>query len=967
METYKIIGLGIFVLVIAPRALFAYSISTHQALTQETVSAYETWRGESFDDATAQAMVKGSADEDEGKRPLNHFYDPIHNRGLTELWRELGLESKHWAQDTDAQANYCNFICFSATVGRNDKYFSSPTDYSWDRAVYEYAHGDKTRGLATLGHILHLIQDSTVPAHVRNDQHLSGFDGDPYEQYTASVAPPKPSKITIPRHASLSAYFDEVAAYTNTRYVSKDTLFTKYDLPSLANLSVHDGFAWDKGDGHKVVHVRAWADQKTGKQYNEILIDDENNSVLSSGFKTLSRTAIQNGVGVIDLFFRSVEAEQKTLALEKKNTSAAERDAKALASAGFDTVKKLYGSSLAQSDIDELNGVQTASAAVALAEEQPVVVTLSEEAPVELALANPVPEQPVSHTAVPEVAYTPPAEPAVNIPAPVPTPPTFQSDPIPFAPLIPSQILFSVTPGFGGGGGPSTNSGGSAPVPASAAPASVAAPTPPDITITSPDDETTFGTPSITITGTATAGATIAASGGASGTTVADAAGEWSLILVLPAGTSTVSFVASKDGADSAAISRTLGVVVPPPGVPTVSATACGYSLATGSCTIPATSTTLAWADTNNAESYDVYANGAFVKNVTGTSTPVSLAPNTTTTFKIVALNLLRDAATSTALTIVQIANPVRINEIAWGGTVASANDQWIELRNNTAAALDLSHVVLAAADGAPYIPLAGSISALTGAADSGYYLIERRSQATTVTGDLATAFALLSQSGEEMRLVWFDGTATTTLDATPPVATCTGWCAGRLVHAQGASVQGVPSVWGTESMERTHDDGALASSWQSHDTYNLAAYDVSLDTINGFIYGTPRLSNSAGWPNKGLYCGNSIVGTTTLALPARCVVLLRFISPSAVRYVGVFAGDVGSSTRAVAYSAGKIYHYDIGIDIPNMHSGDHGFVAAWEQRFNHDSDLLDFENYFTGVAAGPPHTNFAVFPFVVQ
>ena len=59
--------------------------------------------------------------------------------------------------------------------------YSSDSDYSFDRAVYEYVNGDKERGLKTLGHILHLIEDMSVPAHTRDDSHAGG---DYYETYT---------------------------------------------------------------------------------------------------------------------------------------------------------------------------------------------------------------------------------------------------------------------------------------------------------------------------------------------------------------------------------------------------------------------------------------------------------------------------------------------------------------------------------------------------------------------------------------------------------------------------------------------------------------------------------------------------------------------------------------------------------------------------------------------------------------
>jgi hypothetical protein len=48
----------------------------------------------------------------------------------------------------------------------------------------------------------------------------------------------------------------------------------------------------------------------------------------------------------------------------------------------------------------------------------------------------------------------------------------------------------------------------------------------------------------------------------------------------------------------------------------------------------------------------------------------------------------------------------VVINEIAWAGTLASANDEWIELYNTTTGKADITGWTLSAADGSPAIAL---------------------------------------------------------------------------------------------------------------------------------------------------------------------------------------------------------------------------------------------------------------------
>ena len=48
----------------------------------------------------------------------------------------------------------------------------------------------------------------------------------------------------------------------------------------------------------------------------------------------------------------------------------------------------------------------------------------------------------------------------------------------------------------------------------------------------------------------------------------------------------------------------------------------------------------------------------------------------------------------------------VVISEIAWMGTTASDDDEWIELYNNTGSSIDLTGWILRATDGTPATPL---------------------------------------------------------------------------------------------------------------------------------------------------------------------------------------------------------------------------------------------------------------------
>lgn len=65
------------------------------------------------------------------------------------------------------------------------------------------------------------------------------------------------------------------------------------------------------------------------------------------------------------------------------------------------------------------------------------------------------------------------------------------------------------------------------------------------------------------------------------------------------------------------------------------------------------------------------------------------------------------------------------INEIAWGGSDANPNDEWIELYNAGGAPVDLTGWVLAAVDGTPVVTLAGTV------APQGTFLLEQYDDTT--------------------------------------------------------------------------------------------------------------------------------------------------------------------------------------------------------------------------------------------
>ena len=897
----------------------------------------------------------------------------------------LGAPSEAWAYDTRGQATWrcvAYFPC-SHDIEYNDKLFSSPTDYSWDRAIYEYVYGDKQRGLEALGHALHFIEDATVPAHVRNDQHGhigSVGDADPYEtftnQFTAANTPTPSNLSNAPTYSSLSSYLDHVARFTNTRFVSKDTLFTVYELPNRNKLKIEAGFLIDPSDGHKLAWVKGNIDAYANISDSQLYIDDSQSSVVKDNWSILSKTAILNGIGIIELFFRSVEQEKKTGAIKAKNISAAEQNAKDLAKKGFKYVKALYGSSLSQSDVEELlgdNAGQAGAAALAVADApsppqqdavpaNPVAPTVSRTNPPQPQAAPQVSDSLASHVEEPieqgqpaqDPTPAPPTEPQTSALAPSAGTSTGASGGSP-TPTASAATQSSDTP----------TSGGSTPPPAS---------DPLSLSILSPSENELFATTSVTFAGTTSAASVVTAAYDSTlATTTTDGSGNWTFTLSLASGTTTVSFSAATSTETTATTTRTVEVDTSSPDAPSISIDECAASFVAGDCTVAATTISVSWNAVSGAAYYDVVKDNVILATTTATSTTSNVSASATTTFSVVAHKSNGTAATSTEKNVFVTTQPLIINEVAWAGTNTFSDDEWIEVKNMTNSTLDLSHFVITDVSGTRTIQLSGTIAPVLPQNIVGYLVVERNADAVSgVSNVLTSDFAQLSDSGEQLLLQWGDGVATTTVDSTPTVATCGGWCSGAALGSIGYSVQNGTSTMNL-TMERKDNspDGLLSSSWQTTDAYSFYGNDRS----GSAVYGTPGVANSNGYPTVGWFCSPDTVsimsGAHYTPPSSNCTYLLRAISTNAYRYTALYRGDVGSSTRVTLDEAGRAYiRQGRTTIISDPQAGERFFITAFEGRIgpNFDppfDDFTRFDTYFRTGAGTPPHSNYFVIPWV--
>ena len=164
-------------------------------------------------------LEQGSKEEDlEPCRRANHMHDPTKAWDISYMSdvppSELYCYTQEWGSKPYSNVTWATGYLEPAPDGRKQK-FTLPSDkapFNWDKARDEYytaltsssstgRESSFAKTFLTLGHVLHLLQDVSVPAHTRNDftSHLLVFDplnglalpkivAQPYEKYVQDLS-----------------------------------------------------------------------------------------------------------------------------------------------------------------------------------------------------------------------------------------------------------------------------------------------------------------------------------------------------------------------------------------------------------------------------------------------------------------------------------------------------------------------------------------------------------------------------------------------------------------------------------------------------------------------------------------------------------------------------------------------------------------------------------------------------------
>jgi hypothetical protein len=288
-------------------------------------------------------------------RSFNHFHDPLkswNSAGFKGFW----FSSILWSQRPEAMqvigGNYSwadtRYYFYKALISKNDT----------DRGNY---FADTFRGL---GQLMHLVEDASVPAHVRNDGHPFGYISKEYPRgyhyeiwakkkngadYLATIVPLTFDKsiLTLATDSSAPAPISNIldtnqydgtnpnvtvgssiglAEYTNANFFSEDTIFTDYPHPAYTETAYPD-IDWthpelaDAEDGKldSIIYIRKTVGEaadirlaslsyisydciKKGKyDFSPLVLDD---NVYSDYAALLIPRAVGYSAGLLEYFFR---------------------------------------------------------------------------------------------------------------------------------------------------------------------------------------------------------------------------------------------------------------------------------------------------------------------------------------------------------------------------------------------------------------------------------------------------------------------------------------------------------------------------------------------------------------------------------------------------------------------------------------------------------------------------------------
>lgn len=314
------------------------NMKTHPWLSLRAIQVFERSTGISLPPEVKQQIVLGSIEEDYDIVGTSTVADYSHvqtNQPLS-AWQwdpqqlitgDVNRSENHFMNsdnDLDGLTSGAPFVNTARNVSSLKWGNDDPRNLT--NFVMAKAQGNTLEGWRYLGHILHLLEDLSVVAHVRNDAHII------YEDYEGYIADKVPADLFLltggdaamhlwePSTTDIAPFFRELSDYTRVNYFSEHTVFINnyygVNLP-VAAVSAEDNHYFYGTNGKKIANkgLLFWAVYSSSTSSSDPrLLGETNydlvktwaridNQVADDMFSDLGRRTIQYGAGLIKLFY----------------------------------------------------------------------------------------------------------------------------------------------------------------------------------------------------------------------------------------------------------------------------------------------------------------------------------------------------------------------------------------------------------------------------------------------------------------------------------------------------------------------------------------------------------------------------------------------------------------------------------------------------------------------------------------
>ncbi|MBI4836829.1 MAG: lamin tail domain-containing protein [Candidatus Portnoybacteria bacterium] len=292
---------------------------THPTLAEKSARLFNQYDGGNLSEADIGQIVQGVINEDTPPRWVNHFYDPTTGQGwsgermgslpasVLRLFTSIGLTQASPAAAPDWARNQA----------LQERYSMYEGNRTFQKAVYDYVNGDKATAYRSLGHILHLVEDMTVPAHTRQDTHVdvwgSGDPGEPFEKWVEQTKDLSFLNNLNPAQENfhcrnLNDCFNQAAKYSNRNFFSEDTINDENYLTSFGLRYVKENRYYYAINTVNDSYLYRFEKDSRGNFVNLTLNDDK---VHSAYWQRLSKKAVLSGAEVIRIFQEEAAKAEK--------------------------------------------------------------------------------------------------------------------------------------------------------------------------------------------------------------------------------------------------------------------------------------------------------------------------------------------------------------------------------------------------------------------------------------------------------------------------------------------------------------------------------------------------------------------------------------------------------------------------------------------------------------------------------